>query len=169
MLIYDNLDDLLSQDVWDTRDLIALIEHLEEEAEVPEDYEVQPVVTDGPGVSVCGTCRLMWDDSVSTSRTPVPSGRCPFEVWHDPIEDLARARKLGEECECLADYPYGEAVIADSYFEQYARELADDLGYTDNRERAWPYTHIDWTGAAKALQQDYTSIEFEGRTFWARA
>lgn len=35
-----------------------------------------------PRATVCGTCGRGWDDSVSTSWTPVPSGRCPFEYDH---------------------------------------------------------------------------------------
>jgi len=35
-----------------------------------------------PKATVCGHCKRGWDDSVSTSVTPVPSGRCPFEYDH---------------------------------------------------------------------------------------
>lgn len=30
----------------------------------------------------CGTCGRAWDDAVSSSVTPTPSGRCPFEDNH---------------------------------------------------------------------------------------
>lgn len=30
----------------------------------------------------CGTCGRSWDDSVSTSYTPAPGARCPFEEFH---------------------------------------------------------------------------------------
>jgi hypothetical protein len=30
----------------------------------------------------CGHCGRTWDDSVTTSVTPVPSPRCPFEYEH---------------------------------------------------------------------------------------
>jgi hypothetical protein len=33
--------------------------------------------------ATCGTCNRSWDDTVSTSVTPAPSGRCPFEYEHD--------------------------------------------------------------------------------------
>lgn len=39
---------------------------------------------DDPRATVCGDCGAAWDDSVSTSRTPTPAGRCPFEYDHDP-------------------------------------------------------------------------------------
>lgn len=40
-----------------------------------------------PKATVCGTCGAAWDDSVSTSVTPTPAGRCPFEYDHDYSDD----------------------------------------------------------------------------------
>ena len=37
-------------------------------------------------VAECGNCGRMWDDGISTSWTPVPSGRCPFEYEHEEGE-----------------------------------------------------------------------------------
>lgn len=52
---------------------------------IPKDFIVQPIDPDGPAVSAatCGTCGLTWDDGVVTSLTPAPSGRCPFEYFHE--------------------------------------------------------------------------------------
>lgn len=32
--------------------------------------------------TTCGTCGRTWDDGRTTSVTPAPSARCPFEHWH---------------------------------------------------------------------------------------
>ena len=61
----------------------------------------------------------------------------------------------------------GVALIADSYFEDYAREFAEDIGAVP-RDAGWPTSYIDWERAADALKMDYTSIEADGRTFWVR-
>lgn len=37
-----------------------------------------------PTWATCGECGLRWDDALSTSVTPSPSGRCPNEYDHDP-------------------------------------------------------------------------------------
>ncbi len=66
-----------------------------------------------------------------------------------------------------ADWQFGETLIRDSYFETYAQELAHDLGLI-NREVSWPFTCIDWAQATRELQQDYTSAEFDGVTYWFR-
>ena len=38
-------------------------------------------------LAMCGSCGRVWDDSVSSDVTPVPSGRCPFEYDHLYTED----------------------------------------------------------------------------------
>ncbi len=51
---------------------------------VPKSHPVQPLK---PGQKAerpitCGHCGLSWDDAISTSMTPAPAGRCPFEYFH---------------------------------------------------------------------------------------
>ncbi len=62
---------------------------------------------------------------------------------------------------------YPVTLIRDSHFEDYAQELAEDIGAI-NRDAQWPNNFIDWKAAAEALQGDYTSVEFEGVTYWTR-
>lgn len=52
---------------------------------IPADWPVQPLKTGqaAKDEACCGHCGLSWDDGVSTSMTPTPSGRCPFEPFHD--------------------------------------------------------------------------------------
>jgi len=56
----------------------------DEPAEIPADFPVKVLDDDDttPGRATCGTCGRSWDDTVSTSRTPTPGGRCPFEAFH---------------------------------------------------------------------------------------
>ncbi len=63
---------------------------------------------------------------------------------------------------------YGCTLIAESYFETYARELADDIGAFTECDGFWPYTCIDWAKAAEELAQDYTVVELAGVTYLAR-
>ena len=86
----------------------------------------------------------------------------------DEIAELGILRELAEQGESYAaDWAYGETLIADAYFRDYAEELADDIGAVD-KDAGWPLTYIDWDAAADALKQDYTAIEVAGRTFWTR-
>lgn len=84
------------------------------------------------------------------------------------VDELSRLRDFAAAGESLADWQYGEALVRDSYFEDYARELADDIGAVD-KDHGWPSSFIDWPAAADALKQDYTPIEFDGVTYWGRS
>jgi hypothetical protein len=80
--------------------------------------------------------------------------------------ELASLRTLLHEVEQLTDED-DETLISDAYFEDYARQLAEDVCEMP-RDMGWPYRHIDWESAANALKIDYSSLEFEGVTYWLR-
>lgn len=67
----------------------------------------------------------------------------------------------------LADWEYGETLIREDYFVQYAQELADDIGAVD-KDAVWPTSFIDWDAAAEALKQDYTEVTYRGTTYYSR-
>ena len=59
-------------------------------------------------------------------------------------------------------------MILEDDFEDYARQLADDLGAIPDENR-WPCTCIDWERAARELAMDYTSVEYQGDTYLVRS
>jgi len=92
-----------------------------------------------------------------------------------PDEDQDRLDALLALCKELSIEPdelirYNEpCLIPDDCFEEYARDLADDCGLLDAKVGSrWPYTCIDWKLASEELQYDYTSVEFDGETYWIR-
>jgi len=86
----------------------------------------------------------------------------------DDALELVALRELASEGEGCADWKYGETLIRDSYFKEYAQELADDIGAI-NSEASWPNNCIDWDRAARELRMDYTAIDFSGVTYWVRS
>jgi hypothetical protein len=82
--------------------------------------------------------------------------------WDHRLVELANATR-----DNLPDYRYGEALILGDHFEEYAKQLAEDIGAID-REVGWPACHIDWEAAAEALQGDYQEFEVEGVSYWGR-
>jgi antirestriction protein len=95
-------------------------------------------------------------------------GCCPDLNTSEEDAELATLQAFAEEAEGYAqDWSFGESLIRDSYFEDYARELADDIGAIDS-DAGWPTACIDWEQAASDLQMDYTSVELDGVTFWTR-
>jgi hypothetical protein len=83
-------------------------------------------------------------------------------------EELAALLALQEEANGSPDWQYGETLIRDTYFREYAQELAEDIGAID-RNASWPARCIDWDQAADELRQDYFSVEFDGATYWIRS
>lgn len=130
-----------TEDVIDSRDIIARIEHLESELEsIFEEAD-----TDASDFAEWLKC----DDS-------------------DEANELKALRALASECEGYSDWAYGEQLIRDSYFREYAEQLADDIGAVP-KELSWPCNHIDWEAAANALKQDYTLVSFGGVDYWIRS
>jgi hypothetical protein len=142
-----------NDDVIDSRDVIERIAQLEDEKEsFILEYSALPE-EDAPS----------WGD-VLEAQTDAES------KWDETDEgqELKALQGLAEEAEgYAADWKYGETLIRDSYFEDYAKELARDIGAI-NDDAHWPNNCIDWEEAASELQVDYTSVEFSGVTYWIR-
>ena len=62
---------------------------------------------------------------------------------------------------------YPSHIIHSDYFTEYAEELARDCGMVDDNAK-WPYTCIDWDVAAEELKHDYSVVQFENHTYYAR-
>jgi hypothetical protein len=132
-------------DVIDSRDVIKAIETLESERDGLTDEDAEPDVAIRDAAIVA------------------------FDADEERGGRLKALRALAEQgADYAADWQHGEALIRDSHFKDYARELAEDIGAIQ-RSVAWPYTCIDWEWAAKELQHDYTSIEFGEVTYWVRS
>jgi hypothetical protein len=91
-------------------------------------------------------------------------------------EDVEQRRQLGRLLDELRGNGgghqwhgvwYPSTLVRDSYFTEYAQELAEEIGAISS-DGAWPYSYIDWESAARELQMDYTSVEYDGVTYWYR-
>ncbi len=136
--------------VIDSRDVIAAIGELEGEIEALND-ERDELTSNEVTLSDADNDRV---DEID-------------EELKELQEQLEPLVSLAEEASGSPDWSYGETLIADSYFTEYAEQLADDLGYI-NKDVQWPYDFIDWDRAADNLKQDYFSVDFAGETFWIR-
>ena len=103
-----------------------------------------------------------------------------FEHWikvaavdnrHENYDDACEyvdLRDLADEAEVYGDWYYGATLIRWSYFEEYAQELAEEIGAI-YRDAAWPANCIDWEEAARELKCDYTEVDFGGIEYWMRS
>ena len=105
--------------------------------------------------------RIKWLEDTSDKDDP---------DYDDEQEELAALVAFRDEAQpyCL-DWQYGEALISEGHFQEYAGELADDLGlYSRDQSMQWPLNHIDWQAAADELKYDYTAVELMGTTYYVR-
>jgi hypothetical protein len=95
------------------------------------------------------------------------------EYLESPDCELSDLRKLLSELEGTGGDEewrgewYPVTLIRDSYFKEYAQELAEDIGAVDSNA-TWPNNCIDWDYAARELRYDYTGIDVDGVTYWTR-
>lgn len=131
------------EDIFDSRDVIKRINELKEEwAEVTEEESAD-------------------DYALSEDDWSVGLGE-------DGAAEIVALLELAARPESeLSGWDYGVTFIADHYFIEYAKELAEDIGAID-REASWPAYHIDWEAAAEDLKMDYSQYEFNGEIYWAR-
>jgi hypothetical protein len=142
-----------SADVLDSRDIIERINELESDIESQREHY-----------------GMLWDENDEVQgRDRTEYVDVSMEESHqDELDELKALRDLQNECEGYSDWRHGETLIRDSYFEDYARELAEDGGMLKDNE-SWPYTCIDWEKAARELQYDYSAVDFDGVTYWIRS
>lgn len=98
-----------------------------------------------------------------------------YEAWQESeaAEELAKLTVLLEELAGNGGDHQWEGVwypvtmVRDSYFTDYARELTEEIG-------DWPksgipsYIEIDWEATARNIRMDYSSVEYDGVTYWYR-
>jgi hypothetical protein len=85
------------------------------------------------------------------------------------VEEFLRLRALDEQGEATGgDWQFGETLIREEYFTEYAEGYAEDIGAID-RDARWPNTHIDWEAAAADLRQDYSEVKYGNETYLTRS
>jgi hypothetical protein len=133
-----------SDDVIDSRDVIARIEELESDLE---------------------TERELLADHPAEPDTPAREFRLSNIAEYEAELTALKALQAEAEGYC-PDWTYGATLIRDSYFTEYARELVSDIG--DLPKEIPHYIEIDWEATARNIRMDYTAVEFDGVTYWVR-
>jgi hypothetical protein len=92
-----------------------------------------------------------------------------FENWLDEnMDEFVSLLAFREEAEqYTSEWKYGATIINDDFFEDYAKQLAEDIGAID-WSQSWPLTCIDWAEAANQLKQDYAEFDFDGNTYYVQ-
>lgn len=95
-----------------------------------------------------------------------PSG-ATVALWlqGDVGQEYTTLKELAEECEQYAsDWTYGEQLIHRDYFEAYMDEMIEDCYELPQDLPYWMSIKLDYD----ALEQDYTSVDFDGEEYLIR-
>lgn len=159
----DNTDDII-----DSRDVISRIDDLD--ARLACDHCGEPVepaprdLDTGAGAVWVHTSGAVHCDDDDTGESASLSD--PLD--NDESAELDALRKLAEDgADYCPDWEHGTELVRDSYFKDYAMQFAEDIGAISS-DAAWPRYAIDWNAAAADLRVDYTALDFDGVTYWAR-
>jgi hypothetical protein len=130
-----------SDDVIDSRDIIERITELESElADFLEETE-----EDEDGVEVVVNDEDDFDD----------------------IAELRTLRELRDEVDGYAsDWKYGVTLIRRTYWVEYVEEMLKDIG--DLPRDIPSYIEIDWEATASNIEQDYSTVDFDGEEYLYR-
>lgn len=139
--------------ILDSRDIEELIEELEAEKEASEEASTEYIEALG-----------IYNGATEEERADMEEPDQPEPMDEDRAELLKCLRSMRDDVGS-GEWPYGLTLIHDTYFEEYAQDLAEDCGMMD-KEPQWPYTCIDWEKAAQELQYDYSSVDVDGQTYW---
>lgn len=164
------------QDIIGSRDVMARIDYLEGEREtlMSAVLETQESLNEAQKAFNEATDELERQNAMSkvcSIKEDLRVAKCELEDWTgneeeeiDPSDEAIELKKLKALAEEIGS---DVTLIRDGYFEDYARQTAEDLGLISS-ETQWPATCIDWDAAATELRQDYTSVEFDGEDYYYR-
>lgn len=166
-----------TQDIMDSRDVIARIEELESEFETlteavdearEELQEAEEELNEALAQEhIDVSSELERRDDAKNSLEIAESNLA--DCWDEDVaNELKILKAFADEAEGYGDWDHGETLIHEDYFTEYAQELAEDCCDIP-RDLKWPFTCIDWEQAAEELKQDYTTAEFDGVTYYLRA
>lgn len=134
-----------SEDILDVRDIIARVEALREER---EDWAL-----DAAQDRSMNAARELWG-------AEFPDELAELDLLEDLLSELAG---YGGDEQWEGDW-YPVTLIRDSHFEAAMDELLDDIGDLPKDLPSYLTITVDY----RALQQDYSSVEFDGVTYWYR-
>lgn len=157
-----------SDDVIDSRDVIARIEELEGEREA-----LAEAVTEAKNEFDQAAAEATSQDEVNEFGDKHAEAKDALQAWDDDVDcggELKALKALADEAQgYCSDWRHGAGLIRESHFKDYAQQFAEDIGAIKaDASSQWPYTCIDWEKAARELKMDYTEVDYDGVAYLVR-
>lgn len=159
-----------SDDIIDSRDVEKRIDELEGERESVLDQAKDSVYPsdDVPGKWGFTGCD---SDSYPDEESAIKAAKEQAEsAWNDSSDgdELENLKALRDDLEGYCpDWRHGVTLIRESYWVEYCKEYIKDCCSLNEIPQILQ-DNINWDGVAEDLQQDYTSGDYDGVTYWAR-
>jgi predicted nuclease with TOPRIM domain len=151
----------IGNDILDSRDLDDLLESLRDEREdlaeelndAMSEYEK---ARDGVDDS---------DDELEEAKEALEKAEDALANFDDDHERLIA--DLQDASEEISEWSDGATLILDTYWVEYVQEMCEDVGYI-SKDFPW-WIEIDWEKTAENVKMDYTEVEIDGNTYYARS
>jgi len=109
-------------------------------------------------------------DRIAELEALLPEG----QQSDDEVIEFAILKSVVAQCEGYGDWEYGEALIRESYFTEYAQQIVEDCCTDMPDMTQWPWKvkgviTVNWEVVAESLKQDYTEVDFNGVTYFMRS
>ena len=154
-----------TDDVIDSRDVIERIEELGGERqsladEVSDAQETLNDAEDDTSALDAAEIRELKDKFAEASQA--------LSDWDEENgEELTALKNLADEgANESSDWAYGETLIHYDHFTEYTQQTIEDVG--DLPRNLPGYIVIDWEQTAENLKVDYSTIDFDGQTYYIR-
>jgi len=154
----------ISNDVFDSRDLIEYIDELKEEIvdiwndTMKRNLIIERVLEEDDEVEPLDEVLTFEDIDLDDERFSI--------IASEEILYLEKILEFESELEMTDDYKYGISIIHKDYFTEYCTEFLEEVGYVPKDFPTWIV--IDYEATALNMRSDYFSTEYEGETYYTR-
>lgn len=165
-------------DVIDSRDVIARLEEFQDEFDL-----LESALEDAKDE----LATFMENDSLSKGEDEdIELVEQTLHELHEAIEEAQEALdqfnqsfdkdeldtlvEVNNDAEHAPDWIHGTALILESHFTDYIKDLIADCYEEPKGLDSWPWNNMsmDWEGAAEEAKADYFDITVEGYTYFIR-
>ena len=148
-----------TQDVIDSRDIIARIDELETVEGMLQDdiIEAQEALESSEGARA----EMQAGKELEEARGTL------VDFNEENEEELSSLKAITEECENYSDWNHGETLINEMYFTEYCMDMLVDIGYLPSDMPS--FIAIDEDQTAENMKDDYMTVDFDGTEYFMRS
>lgn len=148
-----------SQDLIESRDVIKCTEELQDE----RDGLAQMLEEAKQEIADCE------DESDKPNlREAFQDAQDELEQWDNDNQEELKNLKALEDGINSSEWRHGLTLIRETYFADYCREMCEDIGDIPKNLPSYIENAIDWDKVARQLKQDYSTVEYDGVTYYYR-